>query len=79
MYIDDHAVYLPFFNIADFETDLNGKTAQYRLWRIRLREIPEGLHTLHYVMHVNQEVDGDPESQSVGTYELIVNFTFEKK
>jgi hypothetical protein len=30
-------------------------------------------------MHVNDEVEGDPASQSVGTYELIVNFTFESK
>jgi len=30
-------------------------------------------------MHVNQEIEGDPASQPVGTYELVVNFTFEKK
>ena len=36
-----------------------------------------GAHTLHYPMHVNQEVEGDPASQSVGTYELVVNFIFE--
>lgn len=79
LYIDDHAVYLPFFNIVDFTAEGDEQTYQYRLWRIRLREIPEGLHTLHYVMHVNQVVEGDPEGQTVGTYELVVNFKFEKK
>ena len=77
--IDGHPVDLPAFNIADFDSEQDGKTYQYRLGRIRLRKIPEGEHTLHYVMHVNQEVEGDPASQPVGTYELVVNFTFEKK
>jgi hypothetical protein len=79
LYIDGHAVDLPAFNVADFDAEQEGRTSQFRLWRIRLRKIPEGLHSLHYVMHVNQEVDGDPASQSVGTYELVVNFTFEKQ
>jgi len=79
LYIDGHAVDLPAFNIADFYQFQEGTRYEFRLWRIRLREIPEGEHTLHYVMQVNHEVDGDPESQSVGTYELVVNFTFEKK
>ena len=79
LYIDDHAVYLPAFNIVDYDAEEDGNTYQYRLWRIRLRKIPEGLHTLRYVMHVNQEVEVDPFSQSVGTYELVVNFTFEGK
>lgn len=79
LYIDDHAVYLPAFNILDFAAEEAGTTYQYRLWRIRLRKIPEGLHTLRYVMHVNQEVEDDPFSQSAGTYELVVNFTFEGK
>jgi hypothetical protein len=48
------------------------------VWRIRLRNIAEGKHTLHYVMHVNNEVEGDPSSQSMGTYELVVNFTVEE-
>ncbi|MFN8381203.1 MAG: hypothetical protein U0V02_04650 [Anaerolineales bacterium] len=78
LYIDDHAIDLPAFNIADFESSQDGATYQYRVWRIRLRKIPEGLHTLRYVMHVNQEVDGVFDSQSIGTYELIVNFTFGK-
>jgi hypothetical protein len=76
LYIDGHAVDLPAFNIADFDAQEEGKTFQYRLWRIRLREIPVGQHTLQYVMHVNQEVEDDPESQAVGRYELILNFTF---
>lgn len=74
-----HTVDLPAFNVADFDAEQEGKTIQFRLWRIRLREIPEGLHTLHYVMHVHGEVDGDPASQPAGTYELVVNFTFEAK
>jgi hypothetical protein len=79
LYIDGHAVDLAAFNVADFDAEQEGKTIQFRLWRIRLREIPEGLHTLHYMMHVNQEVESDPASQSVGTYELVVNFTFGAK
>lgn len=77
--IDGQAVDLPAFNVADFDAEQDGQTYQYRLWRIRLRNIPAGEHTLDYVMHVNQEVEGDPEAQSVGTYELIVNFNFEEK
>jgi hypothetical protein len=79
LYIDGHAVDLPSFNIADFDVEIDGKTYSYRSWRIRLRKIPAGLHTLHYVMHVNEEIDGDPEAHSVGTYELIVKFTFPEK
>jgi hypothetical protein len=79
LYIDGYTVDLPAFNIADFNSELDGKRYENRLWRIRLREIPEGKHTLRYVMHVNQEIKNDPESQSAGTYELVVNFTFEKK
>jgi hypothetical protein len=40
-----------------------------------LRNIPDGLHTLRYVMHVNRQVENDPLEQSPGTYELTVNFT----
>lgn len=79
LYIDGLAVDLPAFNVVDFDVEQEGGTYQFRLWRIRLRKIPEGLHTLHYVMHVNQEVEGDPAAQSVGTYELVVNFKFEAK
>lgn len=77
--IDDHAVDLPAFNIADYDSEENGKLYEHREWRIRLRKIPAGLHTLHYVMHVEQEVENDPQTQVPGTYELIVNFTFEEK
>lgn len=76
LYIDGYEVDLPAFNIADFDAEAAGQLYEYRLWRIRLREIPEGEHTLRYVLHVNQEVAGDPESQSEGAYELLVNFTF---
>jgi len=77
--IDGHAVDLPAFNIADFDAEEDGTTYEYRIWRIRLREIPEGLHTLHYVMHVNREIENDPDAKVPGIYELVVNFTFEKK
>jgi hypothetical protein len=78
LYIDGYAVDLPAFNIVDFDSELNGTKYEYRLWRIRLRNIPEGRHTLRYVMHVNQEIRNDPASQSPGTYELVVNFMVEK-
>ena len=58
--IDGNAVDLPAFNIADFGEEVNGSQYAYRVWRICLRKIPAGVHTLHYVMHVQQEVDGDP-------------------
>lgn len=76
MYIDGQAVDLPAFNIMDFDTDEGENSYFYRLWRIRLRKIPDGLHTLRYVMHVNQEVANDPDPRPVGTYELSVNFNF---
>jgi hypothetical protein len=79
LHIDGHEVDLPAFNIADFDSDMEGVHSEYRLWRIRLRKIPAGLHSLRYVMHVNQEVAGDPLQQPVGIYELVVNFTFEEK
>ncbi len=79
LYIDGHAVDLPAFNVADFDAELDGTKFEYRVWRIRLRKIPAGVHTFHYVMHVNQEVENDPQAQAIGTYELIVNFTFEEK
>jgi len=79
LFIDGYAVDLPAFNIVDFDDEVNGIQNEYRLWRIRLRNIPEGQHTLRYVMQVNKEVEDDPELQSPGTYELIVNFTFENK
>jgi len=79
MYIDGYAVDLPAFNILDYDAEVDGATQEYRMWRIRLRNIPAGQHTLHYVMHVNREIQDDPASQSPGTYELIVNFTFEEK
>jgi hypothetical protein len=76
LYIDGHAVDLPAFNIVDFAGDSSGTDYFFRLWRIRLRKIPDGVHTLRYVMHVNHEVEGDPDPRAVGTYELIVNFNF---
>jgi hypothetical protein len=79
LYIDGHEVDLPAFNVADFNSELDGTNYAYRVWRIRLRKIPAGLHTLRYVLHVNQEVENDPEAQSTGMYELVVNFTFQKK
>jgi len=80
LYIDGYAVDLPAFNIADFDADLeNGLKYEYRVWRIRLRNIPAGEHSLRYVMQVNQQIANDPEGQSPGTYELIVNFIFEEK
>lgn len=79
LFIDGYAVDLPAFNIADFESELDGTLYEYRVWRIRLRNIPAGEHTLRYVMHVDQKIQSDPEAQSPGTYELIVNFTFEDK
>lgn len=79
LYIDGHEVDLPAFNVVDFDLEIDGLNYQYRLWRIRLRNIPVGLHTLRYVLHVNKEVKGDPELQSAGRYELVVNFTFEEK
>ena len=78
LYIDDHPVDLPAFNIADFDAEQEGKTYYYRLWRIRLRKIPDGVHTLRYIMNVNQEIEGDPDSKPVGTYELLVKFRFNK-
>ena len=77
--IDGNVVDLPAFNIADFDSEENGKLYEYRVWRIRLRKIPAGVHTLHYVLHVEQQVKNDPLAQVPGTYELIVNFTFEEK
>lgn len=77
--IDGHAVDLPAFNVADFDSEENGNLYKYRVWRIRLRKIPAGLHTLHYVMHVEQEVENNSLSQIPGTYELIINFIFEEK
>jgi len=77
--IDGNVVDLPAFNVADFVSEVDGQVYAYRVWRIRLRKIPAGEHTLHYVMQVNQGVENDPEAQFPGTYELIVNFTFEEK
>ena len=79
LYIDGHTVDLPAFNITDYDDEMDGTKYTLREWRIRLRKIPPGEHTLHYVMHVNQEIETDPEAQGVGTYELIVNFKFEEK
>ena len=78
LFIDGYEVDLPAFNVADFSAEQNGAKYEYRVWRIRLRNMPEGEHSLRYVMHVNQEVEGDPASQSAGAYELMVNFTVEK-
>ena len=76
--IDGYPVDLPAFNIADFDSGRKGTMYEARVWRIRLRNLAEGEHTLHYVMHVNRELEGDPVSQSPGIYELVVNFTVEK-
>ena len=78
LYIDGYAVDLKAFNIADFDAGQGGKTTKNRVWRIRLRDLTEGKHTLHYVMHVNQPVENDLSSSIPGTYELVVNFTVEK-
>jgi hypothetical protein len=75
LFIDGYEVDLPAFNVVDFYEEADGKRIEYRLWRIRLRNIPDGLHTLRYVMHVNRQVENDPLEQSPGTYELTVNFT----
>src|SRR5574339_154820 len=40
LYIDGYEVDLPAFNIADFNAEAGGQLYEYRLWRIRLREIP---------------------------------------
>lgn len=74
MYIDGNEVDLPAFNIADGPSD----GLYCRNWRIRLRDIPQGEHTIRYIMHVNAEVEGEPDPNPLGTYELIVNFTQEK-
>jgi len=74
MYIDGYGVDLPAFNIADYTSE----DLYCRVWRIRLREIPQGEHTIRYVMHVNEEVEGEPDPPPLGTYELIVNFTQEE-
>jgi len=74
MYIDGYGVDLPAFNIADGPSD----DLDCRNWRIRLREIAEGEHTIRYVMHVNEEVEGEPDPDPLGAYELIINFTQEK-
>jgi hypothetical protein len=79
LFIDGYVVDLPAFNIADFNNEVDGIQYEHRLWRIRLRNIPEGQHILRYVMHGNQELENGPESQSRGTYELIVNFTIENR
>ena len=76
--IDDYPVDLPSFNIADFERDQGEKTTAHRIWRIRLRNLTPGEHSLHYVMHVNQAVPGDPAGQIPGTYELVVKFTVQE-
>jgi hypothetical protein len=74
MYIDGYEVDLPAFNTADFKYE-----ELYCLdWRIRLREIPPGEHTIRYVMNVNQEVEGEPDPLPLGTYELIINFLQEE-
>jgi hypothetical protein len=74
MYIDGYEVDLPAFNIADGTSD----DLYCRSWRIRLREIPPGEHTIRYVMNVNEEVEGEPDPDPLGTYELIINFTQEE-
>ena len=76
--IDGYPIDLKSFNIADFREEAEGITTQHRVWRIRLRNLTVGEHSLHYVMHVNQAVPGDPTSQIPGTYELVVNFTVEE-
>jgi len=76
--IDGYPVDLQAFNIADFDDGRKGTQYEARVWRIRLRNLTEGEHTLHYMMHVNRKVDGDPNAQSTGTYELVVKFTVEK-
>jgi hypothetical protein len=78
LFIDGYPVDLKAFNIADYNRERDGRRYEHRVWRIRLRNIPDGKHSLHYVMHVNRAVDGDPSSQLPGTYELVVNFTVEK-
>lgn len=76
--IDGYPVDLEAFNIADFDRNRDGRQYKHRVWRIRLRNIAEGKHSLHYVMQVNREVEGDPSSRISGTYELEVNFSVEK-
>ncbi len=56
-----------------------GHTNAELIWNHCDASMPEGQHILRYMMHVNQEVEGDPEAQTVGTYEMVVKFTFEKK
>lgn len=77
MYFDGYPIDLPAFNIADFDGERGGGIYKFRVWRIRVRNLTEGEHTLHYVMHVNQKVD-DETSLQLGTYELVVNFTVKK-
>ena len=74
MYIDGYEVDLPAFNIADGTSD----DLYCRSWRIRLREIPPGEHTIRYVMNVNAEVEGESDPDPLGAYELIINFTQEE-
>jgi len=62
MYIDGHGVDLPTFNIADSTSE----DLYCRARRIRLREIPEGEHIIRYVMHVIEEVEGDPMPPPLG-------------
>ncbi len=76
--IDGYPIDLNAFNIADFDGNGDGASYEYRVWRIRLRNLTEGEHTLYYVMHVNRQVEGDPSSLLPGIYELVVNFTVEK-
>jgi hypothetical protein len=74
--IDGYPIDLKAFNVADFDGERDGARFEYRVWRIRLRNLTEGKHTLHYMMHVNRQVEDDPSSP--GIYELVVNFIIEK-
>ena len=75
--IDGYPIDLNAFNIADFDEEREGTQYHHRVWRIRLRDLTEGNHSLHYVIQVNQQVDDGTPLQP-GTYELLVNFTVEK-
>jgi alpha-amylase len=77
MYVDEHAIDLQAFGTWDFDWEVEGTPVRIRAWDIKLINPTPGEHTLHYVLHTNQQVDNGFAALPPGTSELVLHLTVE--
>lgn len=78
MYVDGQALDLSAFGTWDFDWAAeDGTPVRIRAWDLRLVNPSPGEHTLHYLMHINQEVSDGFAITQPRTMEMVLHVTVE--